>query len=135
MLIRPSQNSITLLYTCLLLFFFYIIFSSSSTLFSSYGDCGLCRPNSTDGTLLDESDCKRPKKLFNSSMYSSLSWCFIRFFYWIILFLENLFIIYKLLLAYLISISSDSLELPIRNYSLQTHPIFSSFGWWYWILV
>ncbi|MCI22855.1 wall-associated receptor kinase carboxy-terminal protein, partial [Trifolium medium] len=32
----------------------------------SYGDCGFCRPNSSAGILLDESDCKKQKKLFKS---------------------------------------------------------------------
>jgi hypothetical protein len=39
----------------------------------SYGDCGFCRPNSTAGILLDESDCKRPKKLFNPIAPSPLA--------------------------------------------------------------
>jgi hypothetical protein len=35
---------------------------------------------------------------------------------------ELIYKIYKLLLAYLISIISDSLELSIGDYSLQNHP-------------
>ncbi|KAK2397486.1 Protein kinase superfamily protein [Trifolium repens] len=52
----------------------------------SYGDCGFCHPNSSAGILLDESDCKRPKKAplplkaSSLSMYSTFARYVIRFF-------------------------------------------------------